>query len=487
MEGKRREDIDDDILHSFQKNSYKNRQKMRISFIMKTRNTPSFMSRKSPHDVLPPEELAREQQKLAEQLIDHTLEDLIIGHTRRVNEGNNGVIFHLDLRDLPSQQLEELKRRGIELGEEQAVKILKVYFAGNGRREFDLQHRAYRMLKGMEEVASIPRPILYRDIKLTSQGRKELKEQGIRAEERAEILIMEFVPGIDLATLLYREALRRRYPELYPTMEDVSTMDIKTLRREIASALGFEFPGGKGATEADRAYELRRVETANAKKLCDFLRQKGFVLPPVIVERLDRTVRCLHEGGIIHRDLHERNIMLTHPSDLQRSGVYLVDFGSARDFTGSYRGQEQSLYEDPEAGVMYVQDEMALRLLETLTKSLNEEKRQAASVDAQRLLKKARDLDRDSSWVQKRNRLLSNQTSESVTEFLFNVYSSLVTTPEAVPFFLNVILTCLQEKKVTIVEARQVIDRVLTQKPSPRARNLLAQFSTVLPSLETEN
>jgi serine/threonine protein kinase len=442
----------------------------------------NLMPRKSPHSPLPPEEREHIMREAVEQLIDHALEDLIIGHSRKVNEGNNGVIFHLDLRGIEPASLAELKRQGIELGEEQAVKVLKVYFGGNGKLEFNLQSRAYRLLEGQEGVARIPRPILYRDIQLTTEGKKELRTRGVRTEKRVEILLMEFVPGIDLATLLYREALRRRYPELYPTLEDTTSLPLSTLMMDVASALGLERPGGKGATETERAFERRKVEMANAKKLFDFLRQKGFVLPARIVQLLERTVACLHEDGMIHRDMHERNIMLTHPSDLQNSDVYLVDFGSARSFSGPYRGQEQSLYEDPEAGVVYVQDEMALRLLESFTISLNKEKRQAASVEAQRFFKRVQDLDRDSRWVQKRTRILSELSLSSPEESLSSAYRSLVSKPDDVPYGLSLLLACQNEKNIAPDIIRAVVERMTKQKElTPRERNLLVQFLSALP------
>ena len=443
------------------------------------------MPRRSPRS-LPPEVIEQTQREAVEQFIDSVLEDLIIGHARKVNEGNNGVIFHLDLRGIEPGPLAELKRQGIELGEEQAVKVLKVYFGGNGRREFNLQSRAHHLLEGKEGVAQIPRPVLYRDIKLTSEGKKELRARGVRTEDRAEILVMEFVPGIDLATLLYREALCRRFPEIYPTFEDTSTIPLKTLILEVATTLGLEHPGGKGATEAERAYEIRRVETANAKKLYDFLRQKGFVLPTHVVQCLERTIMCLHEDGMIHRDLHERNIMLTHPSDLLNTRVFLVDFGSARSFTGPYRGQEQSLYEDPEAGTLYVQDEMTLRALTSLTKTRNEERRQEASAEAQRFFKKIQGLDRNPRWVQKRTRMLSGLALSSPEASLSSAYRSLVSKPDDVPYGLSLLLACQNEKNIAPDIIRVVVERMIKQKElTPRERNLLTQFLSVFS--QTEN
>lgn len=447
------------------------------------------MTKKSPHDSPPPEEITRAHQESIERIIDHTLETLIITHGKRVNEGNNGVIFRLHLGELQPGEIEKMKTQGIELGEEQAAKILKVYFAGNGRREFDLQQQAYQMTENLlGNHARIPRPILYRDILLTSEGKSELQRQGIRTGSRAEIILMEFIPGIDLATLLYRQALQRRYPELYPTIEDVSSMNIEILGREVASALGFERPGGKGTSEAARISERRKVETANAKKLYDFLRRQGFVLDPAILEGLKHTIRHLHEGGIIHRDVHERNIMITDPYESTKRRVYLVDFGSARRFIGPYREKESTLYEDALEGVVYIQDEMPLRLLEPLTHPLNEEKREEAKREANRYLKDVMNLDRDVRWEKRKAEILANLSSENLNTDLFNLYHSLVHQPEEVRYYISVVVACLQNKRISKEKVEEIVRSLLQNKSIQiRARNLLQTFLRALPSLETEN
>lgn len=94
-----------------------------------------------------------------------------------------------------------------------------------------------------------------------------------------------------------------------------------------------------GADDDKRAVEMRQL-------FADVLGYKG-ILNPVLYEKLDQALKELHRNGFYHRDLHERNIMVSR----DRQSLYLIDFGKSKmDGTAD---DNRSNYETSEGQFFY--------------------------------------------------------------------------------------------------------------------------------------
>jgi hypothetical protein len=71
----------------------------------------------------------------------------------------------------------------------------------------------------------------------------------------SECLSMEFIEGDDLATALYREALKRKVDEIGTdrsgVYQNIDELSFAELEFYIANNFEFSTPGGKGANEAE--------------------------------------------------------------------------------------------------------------------------------------------------------------------------------------------------------------------------------------------
>lgn len=294
-------------------------------------------------------------QKLSEDREQSLLADLetVLLMARKINEGDDGVIAHVDLNRL-RPELRQAIFGSVEIPEGQAIKILKIYKPGAGKREFEAQKAAYEALEGHENCASIPKPYLYRDLKIFNPELQEKLATDCRSTkpvEHVEILVMDLVEGEDLATRLFREVLRR-HPQASQYRGMAETAGIDPLIRETRSAL----------YKSDEAFRNdKKNPFVFIKAVTDFLKADGYTIDRSISKKLQKAINILHEKGIFHRTLHWRNIMLD-----KNDQPYLVDFGAAyvsgRD-TGAAYPDEESV---AATGKDYLQDDHVIDLCEKL-------------------------------------------------------------------------------------------------------------------------
>ncbi len=298
----------------------------------------------------------------------------MLERAKRVNEGMQGIIFRIQSTDLSMEQRTALEALGIPFEDDRAIKILKVNTRQKLRQEFNIQLEAYEALNGRkpssQAAARVPRPLLIGEVELPEKVRDQLGSYR-QGSQPLEIMMMEFVHGADIATILFREAYK--HLNLHVPEEEIDSIPLATLQEEVTERLKFSLPGGKGKSEEERLFEKRKVENDNAEKLMKYLQDRGFVLPKEVVQRIEQGIKSLHESGIVHRDLHERNIMLTDTQS-DRDGttvpdVFVIDFGMATRITGVYR-EESDVY--TEGDIKYFSDETLLRRLERLTHSREE-------------------------------------------------------------------------------------------------------------------
>lgn len=434
--------------------------------------------RMSPPIELPPEEGTEELAAYLDARLEECLERF--GH--RINEGNNGVIFGLDLKEAPRQTTEALDALGVDSRKEQAVKILKIYQAGAGQHEYEMQQAAYEAVTSAEnkDLAQIPQAHLYRDLELTSETQEYLSQRAPRAAlgKRVEMIVMDLVPGADLATILYREALQRLLPEVYPTIDDLRNMDWSEALSQIAGRLDFRDPGKKGTTEAEQAFEQGKVAMDNANKLLTHLKKSGFVLHPGILSKIKNTVDLLHNSGLAHRDLHERNIMISgdyeYAPDKPAPDVYLIDFGTATTFSGKYQPGRNDIYSSPEQEKQFADDDRVARFYQPLSETQEAKKERVQQESANEVERKIAQLKNDANYQKAHEAWVAyfakNPDINAALETLFARMVAGKSQQEVIVRFLGIVDTVV---KNGTLDSQTVKSFILRQSPTAYQKQLV--------------
>jgi len=284
-----------------------------------------------------------QQAENVEKIFDSYLEAMLATH-RIDNAGNNGLIMRFGLEDVPEDAQAILRERGVPLDWETAVKVLKVYSPTQGRKEYEMLQRAYDLVENAanrDELALIPKPMLYREIPIQKDTREHLNLLGTRLDDKAAILIMEYLPGKDIATHIYDFVLRENNYE--PAM--LEEMGIDEKQQLVIQLLHFRDPGRKSTDAGEREYERVQVMAENAGRLVKFAGERGMRIHPSVIDKIQRTTRLLHKEGIWHNDLYERNVMAVDMAD-QDTPVFVIDFGSAGERDESKSSVEMKINDD---------------------------------------------------------------------------------------------------------------------------------------------
>lgn len=289
---------------------------------------------------------AEQLTNATEALFDALLQEFIERNARKINEGNNGVIFKLDLREVSDLVRKRLEKNGYFFGEQQAVKILKFGQTDDALREFKMQEQFYQCLQDADDtskpMAKIPRPIACRTLPVDEEFRKKLMAEGIKCSgNKIDVMMMDLVEGVDLATIMYRHVVAH-HPRTVHLRDHVAHLSFNELAYEVSQALGFTKAGGKGKTENERRLEQAKIDSENRKKVYAVLRRTGFKLHPQIELQMRNALNQMHKNGFIHRDAHHRNFMIEGEAGFdakQPPQVYIIDFGGAKTFEGEYGGQ----------------------------------------------------------------------------------------------------------------------------------------------------
>jgi len=300
-----------------------------------------------------PEKAVESEIPLERRVLKGAFEAILL-HAEKINEGANGVIAHVDLSKLPAEIRNYLVGK-IEIPNENAIKILKFYSEGAGKREYEAQLVAYEALKNETQAAQAPCPYLYRDISVDSEElREKLSEKMGVSCPKVEIIIMEYIQGVDLATHFFREIVRRDH-RFSDKKSQAATLTFQELEQLVPGRLGFDQPGQKGKSLAEKAVEKERVFNNNAELLYSELRKCGFTLESGLIKKLESGLNILHANGIYHRDLHLRNVMID-----ERGEVYIIDFGTAH-ISEKDSGEPYPDFSDKS----YLEDESLIDLLKS--------------------------------------------------------------------------------------------------------------------------
>jgi hypothetical protein len=232
-----------------------------------------------------------------------------------IGSGRDGVVLKVNIKNLSKQSNEAIKSINQEEAEVNnlAIKILKIYRPGAGSIEFDFQKKAYEILKREVNCAKVPKPILLHTKHLSESDLLFLKNQNHALEEDAEIILMDFVNGKDLATYIYDFILSSN------GYDNESILNMSFLQKQsfISTILNFEQP-------QNNLDDFKNIisERDNLRKMINYLRKRKFVINEEVLTKIERTVEVLESNFIFHNDLHERNIMIDENGE-----VFIIDFG----------------------------------------------------------------------------------------------------------------------------------------------------------------
>lgn len=139
---------------------------------------------------------------------------------------------------------------------------------------------------------------------------------------------MDYIEGADLETIFYRWVVEHHAQGApagnYPNYQQLPLAELKHVVSQLLEFKGFS---ERSIGEADR----QSVYGENPEKLYNFLRQSGFKVNPILVEKLQRTLNLFHGNGLYHNDCHERNIILQGDVSSPEVKIAIVDFGDADD------------------------------------------------------------------------------------------------------------------------------------------------------------
>jgi hypothetical protein len=208
-----------------------------------------------------------------------------------------------------------------------------------------MQKKAYDIVESQQDgraYAKVPKPYFYRDFPVGDAAKDRLSRMtGKGFADRAEMFMMDYVPGDDVATILYKEVVKR-HPKTVDLLNDIDNVPFPELQDRVFQALDLRMPGGKGGNQAERDFEMNKVFNENAEKIHAYLEKKGFHMNPAIIEQIENTVGAFHKNGLAFRDGHHRNFMVvgdvTVPADGSKPErppqVFVIDYGSAAEIAG---------------------------------------------------------------------------------------------------------------------------------------------------------
>ncbi len=349
----------------------------------------------------------KEEQKIEQNEIGLSLFETALFNSRYINEGNNGIITRLDFNEISEELKNVLLKEQIEGKEEIAFKLLKIYQPGKGKKEFEMQKKVNALLENSsEKTAKVPTPLAFREVnikylplikqlkkwnfqlpkfkiskevsekcsleegyydeaELNEEERQKLIELNVIFPEiKVEVLLMDYVAGKDLARILLEE-VAKRHKDTEWFREEMKDLSFTELFERVSVALGFFRPGGKHFDMGMKIFEEEMVKAENVNKIINFLKKTGYKFNQKWLDKINNTIKVLHNHNIYHRDLHERNIIIT-PED----EVFLIDFGET---IKTEEMSHQEIYENKMEGKKYVDDETIIKRYKPLITTSRED------------------------------------------------------------------------------------------------------------------
>lgn len=261
------------------------------------------------------------------EILDQKLLDYL--HQAKIaNSGHSGLIYRLEIG---ADLLEALGDEDSEIidhiiGNPTALKLIKVSNPEIAQDEFAKQLLVWEAYDGLPEEekskhAAIPKPILYRTLHVDEDMMAHLNKQGAKLDKPvAAVVIMDWINGEDLQTLLYKKVLTKIHG---PDYLKGQTYKIGHLHDMVARELSFPIPDGSLPDGQWQDFNMRN------KIVMNFLGRKGETVPSSYVSQLKNTVALLNSRGLYHNDLHWRNVMVEHAQDgviSEDDKLFIIDF-----------------------------------------------------------------------------------------------------------------------------------------------------------------
>jgi len=289
--------------------------------------------------------ISEKKEKFVEKALNHMLKK-----AEYHNEGNNGVIMFLDTRDFPRELLDIF---GIEGGAENdyAIKVLKIYQAGTIIKEYEDQKKGYDLVEEQDEkkdFAKVPKPYLMSDVALSPEVKNILEKKGANLKgDNVEMMVMDYVPGDDLATIIYHEVLRVNPDPAGEIKWDDKKVDFFKLQQAVFRALNMAVKVSGKAGVGEESYEERKLRMENAEKIISAVEGRA-VFETSIINQIRNTLNLFKANGINLSDTHDRNFMIV--GDPWRDGdknnppqVYVIDFGAVGENNNDESGMDLSV------------------------------------------------------------------------------------------------------------------------------------------------
>jgi len=342
----------------------------------------------------PLDERAKLEEKLQKSISD------LFEHAKKSNEGQEGIVFSVRRDELPEELIDVLRSEGIQIENDIASKVLKVYEVRKGKHEFQMLETAYRAIAELPEeeqkkFANVPRPIYFADIEISKEMEDYFSRNNLIVGNRVAVIMMDFIDGEDLLESILRKVLEVYYfnekkriennfaPNSIVSAEDVTLpydpdslkdLNFAQLYSLTANHLGF----GLFSNEDDDNQKRAKM-SEEFKKLSVFLQKNGIKLNKKIISQIKSTLLLFKNRKINHGDLvhNLRNIMVA--GDIwgnQEVESFIIDFG--KSFIG----------DQPPDSFHILDDLGVLKEIETFTITREEKEREMAFRELEKNSKK---------------------------------------------------------------------------------------------------
>lgn len=303
---------------------------------------------------LPPDFNTQESNEMMREKLETIIRKAFL-NGYKINEGDNAVIYRLDINAEGFREAVADVNDGV-VPEDAVSKLLKINKANLAQQEYEMQSMAYNTLQKYRktgiEYAEIPKPFMCEELKVDADLKERLDHTGVRREEgeNVEVIVMDEIKGLDALRYMH-EAVAKIHPSLESLRKvnpETGNIELDSVNRNeldiaVQSALGYKRLENAGRVGA--AAKQTMLDAENKKMMISYLSRHDFKFPKGFFEKINNTMSLLHEHGIYHRDLHERNIMLDHEGK-----VWIIDFG-----TGVVKEKGEDAYE-AEDGKHYKND-----------------------------------------------------------------------------------------------------------------------------------
>ena len=279
------------------------------------------------------------EAELSAETVEALMEAAII-HGQKHNEGQNAVIFRVQVSKLPEEALHQIfTAQGKEVPTGKlASKVIKVYVSAAALNEANNHQEIFDLVQGQDDqegMAIVPEPHVNAELAIRTDTMKErLVEAGISVQrDKVGVMMMDFVKGIDLMTHIYRGIIKNLPEEdfnmIYPDAniikkeleENPDAVDFARLEEAIVFALAIQ-----GSDAGESTEDRIRRDLGNRSRVFDSFQKLGLTINPEILARVRKTVSLLNSNNIYHNDLHERNIMIETDDEGELVDVFLIDF-----------------------------------------------------------------------------------------------------------------------------------------------------------------